>query len=80
MARDCLWHPCTKRKTIVSIPPAVISGDEALLLILKKKLASEMMPIDTPPKPRTPKPNPWRNFKHGKVLYERNNTPLLRLR
>lgn len=80
MDRNCLWHPRTKRKTIVSIPPAVISGDEALLLILKEKPTSEMMPIDTSPKLRTPKPNPWRNFKHGKALYERNNTPLLRLR
>lgn len=66
-----------KQKTTASTPPTLISGDEALLLILKEKLAPEMSPIDALLKSQTPKSNPWRNFKHGKALYQPKNPPKL---
>lgn len=28
--------------------------------------------VENSPKPKTPKPNPWRKFKHGKALYQRS--------
>lgn len=53
--------------------PQVISGDQALRLILKEKLATQT----TPPVAKKPKPNPWRNFKYGKSLYQRSSPPKL---
>lgn len=29
-------------------------------------------PLEDSQQPKTPKPNPWRNFKHGKALYQRS--------
>ncbi len=52
-----------------STTPAVLTEMEALVLILKEKLANDPIPLDpTPQKRRTCS---WRNFKHGKALYQR---------
>ncbi len=53
--------------------PAVISGTDALLIILKEKLGTDPLPPDLSSIPKKPKPNRWRNFKHGKALYQRND-------
>lgn len=57
--------------------PAIISGDAALLLILQEKLGAENRSVDSTSKSKKTKPNPWRNFKHGKALYQRNSLPKL---
>lgn len=57
--------------------PAIVSGNDALLLILKKKLETENTPIDSPLISKMTKSSPWRNFKHGKALYQRKNLPKL---
>ena len=54
-------------------PPRVLSGDEALRLILREKLATQV----TSPGTKKSKPNPWRNFKFGKSLYQRSSEPKL---
>ncbi len=59
------------------VQPAIISGDAALLLILKEKLEAENMLLDSPSKTKKTKSNPWRNFKHGKALYQRKSLPKL---
>jgi hypothetical protein len=56
---------------------AIISGDAALMLILKEKLLAENTLDDPPAKPQKTKSNPWRNFKHGKALYQRTRLPKL---
>lgn len=61
-----------KEKRTATAAPRVISGDQALLLILKEKLIDPQ----TPPANK-PKSNPWRNFKHGKALYRRSSSPKL---
>ena len=61
-----------KEKRAATAVPRVISGDEALLLILKEKLTD----VQTPAAAK-PKSNPWRNFKHGKALYQRSSPPKL---
>lgn len=53
--------------------PQVISGDEALRLILKEKLAAQT----TSPVAKKSTSNPWRNFKFGKSLYQRSTPPKL---
>jgi hypothetical protein len=35
------------------------------------------LPLLSPPIPKTVRPNPWRNFKFGKALYQRKDTPKL---
>jgi len=54
-----------------STAPAVLTEMEALALILKEKLASDPVPLldpsSTPQKRRT---SSWKNFKHGKALYQ----------
>jgi len=66
-----------KSKKPGSAQPAIISGDAALMLILKEKLLAEDKLCDVPASPQKPKSNPWRNFKHGKALYQRTNLPKL---
>ena len=62
-----------KQRTIQEqvAPPACVSGTEALLLILKEKLGTDPLPLDLSVIPQKTKPNPWRNFKHGKALCQR---------
>ena len=57
--------------------PAIISGNEALLLILKEKPEADHPPIDSPFKPNKPKSNPWQNFKFGKSLFQPKYPPKL---
>jgi hypothetical protein len=59
-----------KKKSALPEQPRVLSGDEALLLILKEKLSDAQ-----PPAAKKSKPNPWRNFKHGKALFQRSSSP-----
>lgn len=66
-----------KRKRPKPEQSAIVSGDDALLLILKEKLEAEMIPTDAPFISQKPKANPWRNFKHGKALYQRYALPKL---
>jgi hypothetical protein len=53
--------------------PSIISGTDALLLILKEKLETDPFPSDLSSIEQKAKPNPWRNFKHGKALYQRKD-------
>jgi hypothetical protein len=53
--------------------PKVISGQQALFLILKEKLDPDPLPSDLSSMSKKPKPNHWRNFKHGKALFQRND-------
>jgi len=51
--------------------PAILTEMEALALILKEKLENDPLPLVpsfTPQKRRT---SSWKNFKHGKALYQR---------
>lgn len=66
-----------RSKKRVPSQPAIISGNDALLLILKEKLEAEILPADLSSNSKKTKSNPWRNFKHGKVLYQRKNLPKL---
>jgi hypothetical protein len=53
-----------------AITPAVLTEMEALALILKEKLEKDPLTLDpssTPPKRKT---SSWKNFKHGKALYQ----------
>jgi len=52
--------------------PTVISGDDALLLILKDKLNMQQAPLV-----KKPKSNSWTNFKYGKSLYQPSSPPKL---
>ena len=61
-----------KKKSPAPEKPRALSPDEALLLILKEKLTDEQTAVV-----RKPKSNPWRNFKHGKALYQRSVPPKL---
>lgn len=54
-----------KKKRATPEQPRVLSGDEALLLILKEKLIDAQTPAV-----KKSKSNPWRNFKHGKALFQ----------
>jgi len=58
--------------------PKVVSGNDALLLILNEKINSDVYSSDATAGSKKTKPNPWRNFKHGKALYQRDeNLPKL---
>jgi hypothetical protein len=61
------------------LPPKVISGQQALVRILKEKLGPDPLPSDLSSTSKKPKPNPWRNFKHGKALYQRKKDDLPKL-
>jgi hypothetical protein len=58
-------------------PAKVITGDDALQLIIQEKLSSGDYALDAALNPKKPKPNPWKNFKFGKSLYQRQNPPKL---
>lgn len=51
--------------------PTIISGADALLLILKEKLGSDPLPSDLSLVSKKTRINPWKNFKYGKALYQR---------
>jgi hypothetical protein len=53
--------------------PQVVSEEEAFALILKEKLGPDSLPSDLSAISKKPKPNRWRNFKHGKALYQRKD-------
>jgi hypothetical protein len=53
--------------------PKVVSEVEAFALILKEKLSPDPLPSDLSVFSKNPKPNHWRNFKHGKALYQRKD-------
>jgi len=58
-------------KKTVSAQPKVITGNEALLLILNEKMNSEAYSSNITAGSKKIRPNPWRNFKYGKALYQR---------
>jgi hypothetical protein len=66
-----------KLKKPEAVPSKVITGDEAIRLILQEKLNSGDHLLDALLDPKKPKFNPWRNFKFGKSLYQRRNLPKL---
>ena len=49
--------------------PTVLTEMEALVLILKEKLGNDPLPLG--PSPQKRRTNSWKNFKHGKALYQR---------
>jgi hypothetical protein len=61
-------HPSAQQ---AELQPKVISGQQALLLILKEKLGTDPLQSDLSSIPKKTKPTPWRNFKHGKALFQR---------
>jgi hypothetical protein len=61
-----------KKKNATPEQPRALSGDEALLLILKEKQTDTQTPTT-----KKSKSNPWRNFKHGKALFQRSLPPKL---
>jgi len=63
-----------KKKSALPEQPRVLSEDEAFLLILKEKLTDTHAKR---PAAQKSKPNPWRNFKHGKALFQRPSSPKL---
>ena len=66
-----------KLKKPEAAPAKVITGDEAIRLILQEKLYSGDHLLDAALDPKKPKSNPWRNFKFGKSLYKRKDPPKL---
>jgi hypothetical protein len=56
-----------------AVQASSLSGTDALLLILKEKLGTDPLPSDLSPIAKTTTPNRWRNFKHGKALYQRKD-------
>lgn len=66
-----------KWKKPEAVPSKVITGAEAIRLILHEKLSSENHFLDAVLDPKKPKSNPWRNFKFGKALYQRKDHPKL---
>jgi hypothetical protein len=66
-----------KCKKPEAAPSKVITGDEAVRLILQEKLSSGDRLLDAALDPKKPKSNPWKQFKFGKALYQRKDTPKL---
>lgn len=66
-----------KLKKPEAVPSKVITGDEAIRLILQEKLSSGDHLLEAALDPKKPKPNPWKNFKFGKSLYQRHDPPKL---
>lgn len=60
-----------------SAPSKVITGDEALRLILQEKSNSGDYLLAAALVSKNPKPNPWKKFKFGKSLYQRHDSPKL---
>jgi len=51
-----------------AIAPAVLTEMQALALILKEKLGNDPVPLE--PSPQKRRTSSWKNFKHGKALYQ----------
>jgi len=51
-----------------STTPAVLTEMQALALILKEKLGHD--PVSLEPSPQKRRTSSWKNFKHGKALYQ----------
>jgi hypothetical protein len=66
-----------KLKKPDAVPSKVITGDEAIRLILHEKLSSGDHLLDAALDTKKPKPNPWKKFKFGKALYQRKDSPKL---
>jgi hypothetical protein len=67
---------CLRKKRSNKIEPAqppIISGTDALFLILKEKLGDDPIPNDPSLISKKTKTNPWKNFKFGKALYQRKD-------
>lgn len=60
-----------EKKTAPAVPQA-LSGDQAVVVLLK-----ETLPDPQTPSAVKPKSNPWRNFKHGKALFQPSSPPKL---
>lgn len=60
-------------KKTESAQPKVITGNEALLLILREKMNSETYSSNITAGSKKSRSNPWRNFKHGKALFQRKD-------
>jgi hypothetical protein len=69
----CIRNHRSAKQTVPQ--PKVVSGEEALFLILKEKLGPDPLPSDLSAISKKPKANRWRNFKHGKALYQRKDDP-----
>ena len=50
--------------------PVVLTEMEALALILKEKLENDPVPLDPSSTPHKRRTSSWKNFKHGKALYQ----------
>jgi hypothetical protein len=64
-------------KEHAAVPSIDITGDEALRLILREKLSSGGCALEAAWDLKKPKPDPWKKFKFGKALYQRQNLPKL---
>jgi hypothetical protein len=64
--RRCQLHQ--SRIPSPPLPPPKPLVDDRVLQALSERLEQAKLP-------QKPKPNPWRNFKHGKALYQRPNPP-----
>ena len=64
--RRCQLHQ--SRIPSPPLPPPIPLVDDRVLQALSERLEQANLP-------QKPKPNPWRNFKHGKALYQRPNPP-----
>lgn len=61
-----------KNSNKIELPqPTLISGIDALFLILKEKLGPDPLPSNLSSISKKNKINPWKNFKYGKALYQR---------
>ncbi len=54
------------------LQPTIVSGTDALFLILKEKLGDDPIPNDLSLISKKTKSNRWKSFKYGKPLYQRN--------
>lgn len=66
-----------KLKKPEPMQPKVISGNDALLLILKEKMNLEDYSSEAALEPKKTKPNPWRNFKLNRALHQIKEFPKL---
>jgi hypothetical protein len=66
-----------KRKKPETVQSKIITGNEALMLIIQEKLSSEDDSLDAALNPKKSKLNPWKKFKYGKSLYQHLDSPKL---
>jgi len=66
-----------KSRSRKPLQPNVVSLGSDFLLILNEKINAAHISTDRPAKSKKAHTNPWRNFKHGKALYQRQIPPKL---